>query len=168
MGVPLLALLCFVYVCVCLFYFLIVFYLHCRIIWDVALLFASPPLCFEVLGVQLMWKVWSCFSWDCTWCSKTRPDHMNSKLQQVLPSLPSTKPISAQHGDGVCSVRWLPGLKHDAAAEWSPNTTCFLPSSPTIFSLLLLSFSVCLSPSPLQERNICSRPKGDALNTSSF
>lgn len=97
-----------------------------------ALCFA--PLCFEALGVQVMWKVWSCFSWDCTWCSKTRPDHMNSKLQWVLPSLPSTKPVSAQHGDSVCSVRWLPGLKHDAAAEWSPNTTCFLPSSPTFFS----------------------------------
>lgn len=101
--------------------------------------------------------------------SALKPDQATwtEKLHRFSPSLSSTMSISAQHGDGVCSARWLPGLKYDATAERSPNTTCFLPSSSTI-SLLLLSFSVCLSLSPLKERNICSRLKGDTLNTSSF
>lgn len=50
---------------------------------------------------------------------------------------------------------------HDAAVQWSPRTTRLL-SSPWLFPF------ICFSQPPLKERNICSWPMGDILNTGSF
>lgn len=91
-----------VYVCVCVcFYFLIVFYLHCSI----ALLFCVCALKhFEVSsGVNRAKSVKLCSSSHCTWAFR-RPDRTNN-LHRALPSLPSTKPVSAQQGGSVCSAR---------------------------------------------------------------
>lgn len=56
-----------------------------------------------------------------------RSDYMSGKMNQVLPSFPYTKPISAQHRDSVCSVRWQPGLRH-RHHSWMFNQYDLFPS----------------------------------------
>lgn len=128
--------LCVVCVCVCL-YFLIVFCLHCRITSDGALLFCPCAL-------------------KRKWCENCevifheiapgalRPDRMNSKLHRVLPSLASTKPVSAQHRDSVCSVRWQPGLKHQRHSWMISQYDLFPSVIPHFFSASPLFLTVCL------------------------
>ncbi len=167
MGVPFSAPLCFVCVCVCVS-FLFPDCVLSLLQNNSRCCFALSRLCFEALADRFEW---------CEECEvifhkiapvALRPDHMNGKLHRVLPSLPSTKPVSAPHRDGVCSVRWQPGLKHQRHSWMITQYDLFPSFIPHFFSTSPLFLSACLSLSPLKERNICSRPKGDTLNTSSF
>lgn len=101
--------------------------------------FALLPSCFEAHWDRLKrrWSVKLFFVrlhpvLSTTWTANA-PSLTQPCLHKVLYQL-NTAAVFAQWGDGQA-------LSTSATAEWSPNMTCFLPSSP-----LLLSFSltVCL------------------------
>lgn len=97
--------------------------------------------------------LWSTWRFKLKWCEKCevvfhkiapgalRSDHMSGKKSYLaFPTQSSyqlsTETVFAQKGDSQA-----PGI--DTTAKCSSNTTCFLPSSPTI-SVLLLYFPICI------------------------
>lgn len=151
-------------VCVCMqvFLFPVVFYLCCRISWDVSLLFCPPVLWSARMWIQDQERCYFFFlffSWACTWFPEKWPDHTNSKLHQ--PSF-HKKPYQ------LCRRCLLSEVTANAMLQFSDHPirpVCFRHPH---FSLGFSSFSICLSRPPMKERNICSCPKGDTLNTGSF
>lgn len=136
----------------------------CRITWDTALLFC--PRAIKCMETGSSFK-------RCDKCEVTSHEVALDALRtantpEFCPAFASTKPISAQHRDSVCSVRWQPGLKRRRHSWMITQYDLFPSFTPHYFSTSPLFRSVCLFLSPLKERNICSRPKGDTLNTSSF
>lgn len=130
-----LALFC---LCVWLFISWYVFYPRCRITRDAGLLLFPWALkCMQIdLNVS---DVKSASFWEIAPADVKR-HHMNSKFYRIVPSFPSTKPISAAHRDSVCSVRWQPGLKHGRFTQYHR----FPSFSPHMFSTSPLFLSACL------------------------
>lgn len=159
--------LCFVLcvcVCVCVsLYFLIVFYLRCRTTWDAAL-----PFC------PVIWNAWRDGS-----SSSVKLFFMRSQ-PTLCDQTTWTPPSLAQpclHKAYISSTQRQCLLSEVTARPWrlAPQLNdhpiwpvSFLHPPLFFFSTSPLFLSVCLCLSPLKERNICSRPKGVTLNTSSF
>ncbi len=135
-------------VCVCVsFYFLIVFYLPCRLTWDVALLFA-PMLwsAWRHIQAQEMWKVWSYFSWDCSRRSKNEPHEQQTPPSLAQPRLHKACISSTQRQCLLSEVTARPETPPPQLSDHLIWLVSFLhPPLFLYFSSLSLCLFVCLN-----------------------